>query len=124
MKSNLDKMMEYSAKVMKGGEKPTQAEIRVSRRDKALRFLTGPYRYGLNLGWQFLIWITCMAGWLLLPCAGVIFAGMVVEAYVNTGTVMGQYAALGAYAVGIIAGCKAARDAGHGIKQQFGGIQW
>ena len=112
MKGNYDKAAEA-----------LRAEIRASKKAKILRFLVGPYRSGLNAGWKLLIWIITMSGWLLLPCVGVIFAGAIVES-IDISTTTGQYAAIAAYIVGIVAGCRAAYEAGQGIKQQYGGIRW
>ena len=120
-------IVDHSVQVMSGEQTRTQdeikAEIRASRKAKALRFLTGTVRAGLNKGWQLLIWIASMGAWLLFPCIGILFAGAVAEA-IDTGTDLGQCAAVAAYAIGIVAGCGAAYKAGQGIKKQFGGIQW
>lgn len=121
-------IVDHSVRIMSGEQQTRtqdeiKAEIRASSKAKALRFLTGTVRAGLNKGWQLLIWIASMGAWLLMPCLGVLFAGMIVEG-IDTSTDLGQGAVIAAYAVGIVAGCRAAHDAGNGIRQQFGGMKW
>lgn len=118
------KIMENSEQVMNNSKQDAiKAEIRVTKRAKALRFLIGPYRLGLNASWRLLIWITCMSAWLLLPCIGVLFAGAFAET-IDTSTDLGQFSVIAVYIVGIIAGCKVAHEAGANIKQQYGGLKW
>lgn len=119
------KIMANSEKVMKGGrtQDEIKAEIRETKRAKTLRLMVKYGPTALNNGWKFMIWIASVTAWLLMLPASVLFAGAIVEG-LDTSTTFGQWSAIAVYIVCIGTGCKAAWDAGKGIKEQFGGVKW
>lgn len=90
---------------------------------KALQLLVGTISHIFNATWQALIWMASMALWIIMPCGGALFAGFIVGG-MDISDVSGQWSAIAAYAVCIFTGCKAAWDAGKGLKSAFGGIKW
>ena len=92
-----------------------KASIRAGRKARAIRFLLGPGRAGLNIAWQILIWISQITAWILMLTVAIAFAEAI-TAGLDLGSTHGELAAIAVYGVSVVAGIRAARDVSRGLR--------
>ena len=95
---------------LRARQERVKEEIRESRKAKIIRFLTGPYRRGLNLAWKGMILATQIAAWILIPLAAVAFAHTFASSTLDIESTHGALATIAVYGVAVAAGVKTARE--------------